>query len=136
MTTDHKQNESISYCVEELENELEEEINIENLMSEIYDSELNDSELNDSELNDSLIVSKMINYQENFTVKELLIICDYYALSKEIKQHKCNKEEIIEILVSFESETNNSDITFNRQNLWFYMNELKNDKFMKKFLLW
>ena len=126
MTTDRKQNESISYYVEELENELEEEINIENLMAEIYNSQLNDS----------LVVSKMINYQENFTVKELLIICDYYGLSKELKQHKCNKDQIIEILVSFESDTNNSDITFKRQNLWFYMNELKNDKFMKKYLLW
>ena len=78
----------------------------------------------------------MINYQENFTVKELLIICDYYGLSKELKQSKCNKEQIIEILVSFESDPNNSDIIFKRQNMWFYMNELKNDKFMKKFLIW
>ena len=79
MTTDHKQNESISYCVEELENELEEEINIENLMSEIYDSELNDSELNDS-----LIVSKMINYQENFTVKEVSkILWNLYGITRE-----------------------------------------------------
>jgi hypothetical protein len=126
MSTDAKQNESISYYVEEIENALEEEINIENLMAEIYNSELNDS----------LIVSKMINYQENFTVKELLIICDYYGLSKELKHIKCNKDQLIEILVSFESDTNNSDITFKRQNLWFYMNELKKDKFMKKFLLW
>jgi hypothetical protein len=131
MTTDRKQNESISYYVEELENELEEEINIEDLMAENLMTEIYNSELNDS-----LVVSKMINYQENHTVKELLIICDYYGLSKELKQHKCNKDQIIEILVSFESDTNNSDIIFKRQNLWFYMNELKNDKFMKKYLLW
>ena len=131
MTTDRNQNESISYFVEEIENDLEEEINIENLM----DENLMD-EIYNSELNDSLIVSKMINYQVNFTVKELLIICDYYGLSKELKQSKCNKDQIIEILVSFESDTNNSDIIFKRQNMWFYMNELKNDKFMKKFVLW
>ena len=79
---------------------------------------------------------KMINYNENFTVKELLLICDYYGFGKELKSNKCNKEEIIEILVSFESDSNNSEIVFKRQNMWFYMNELKNDKFMKKFLLW
>ena len=131
MKTDDKQNESISYYVEELENDLEEEINIENLMAENLMAEIYNYELNDS-----LVVSKMINYQENFTVKELLIICDYYGLSKELKNHKCNKDQIIEILVSFESDTNNSDIVFKRQNMWFYMNELKNDKFMKKFLIW
>jgi hypothetical protein len=126
MTIESKQNESISYYVEEIENELEEEINIENLMTEIYNSELNDS----------LAVSKMVNYNENFTVKDLLIICDYYGFSKELKHSKCNKEQIIEILVSFESDPNNSSIIFQRQNMWFYMNELKNDKFMKKYLLW
>ena len=78
----------------------------------------------------------MINYNENFTVKELLIICDYYGFAKTLKNSKCNKEQIIEILVSFESDLNNSDIVFKRQNMWFYMSELKNDKFMKKFLLW
>jgi hypothetical protein len=126
MTTESKQNESISYFIDEIENELEEEINIENLMAEIYNSELNDS----------LTVSKMLNYNENFTIKDLLIICDYYGFSKELKHNKCNKEQIIEILVSFESDPTNDNIVNKRQNMWFYMNELKNDKFMKKYVIW
>jgi hypothetical protein len=126
MTSVSKQNESISYYVEEIENAFEEEINIENLMDEIYNSELNDS----------LNVSKMLNYNENFNVKELLIICDYYGFSKELKYNKCNKEQIIEFLVSFESDPTNDDIVNKRQNMWFYMNELKNDKIMKKYVLW
>jgi hypothetical protein len=105
---------------------LEEEINIENLMAEIYNSELNDD----------LVLPKMLNYNENFTVKDLLIICDYYGFAKELKHSKCNKEQIIEILVSFESDPTNDVIVNKRQNMWFYMNELKNDKFMKKYVLW
>ena len=89
-----------------------------------------------NEFNDDLTVPKMINYHENFTVKELLLICDYYGFAKELKTNKCNKDQIIEILVSFESDLNNSDIVFKRQNMWFFINELKNDKFMKRFLLW
>ena len=126
MTTESKQNESISYCIDEIENVMEEEINIENLMAEIYNSELNDS----------LSVSKMLNYKDNFTVKDLLIICDYYGFSKELKNSKCNKEQIIEILVSFESDPTNDDIVNKRQTLWVYINELKNDKYMKKYVLW
>jgi hypothetical protein len=124
----NEQNIAISYYIEEIENKEKEnkEINIEEFMSE----------LENSEFNDDLTVPKMINYHENFTVKELLLICDYYGFAKELKTNKCNKDQIIETLVSFESDLNNSDIVFKRQNMWFFINELKNDKFMKKFLLW
>jgi hypothetical protein len=120
-----EQNIAISYYVEEIEKQENEEINIEEFMAEM-----------ENELDDDLTVPKMINYHENFTVKELLLICDYYGFAKELKNNKYNKEQIIEFLVSFESDLNNSDIVFKRQNMWFYMSELKNDKFMKKFLLW
>jgi hypothetical protein len=81
-------------------------------------------------------VPKMINYNENYTVKELLLICEYYGIAKELKAKKCNKETIIQFLVDFESNVANTEIVFKRQSLWFYMNELKNDKFMKKYVLW
>ena len=121
-----EQNITISYFIDEVENELEEEINIEELMAEI----------DNSELNDDLVFPKMVNYNENFTVKELLIICDYYGFAKELKNSKCNKEQIIEIIVSFESDPINDDIVNKRQTLWFYIGQLKNDKFMKKYVLW
>lgn len=122
----NEQNVAISYYIEEIENQEKEEINIEEFMTE----------MENNDFNDDLAVPKMINYHENFTVKELLLICDYYGFAKELKTNKCNKDQIIEILVSFESDLNNSDIVFKRQNMWFFINELKNDKFMKKFLLW
>jgi hypothetical protein len=120
-----EQNIAISYYVEEIEKQETEKLNIEEFMAEI-----------ENELDDELTIPKMINYNENFTVKELLLICDYYGFAKELKNNKCNKDQIIEILVSFESDLNNSDIVFKRQNMWFYMRELKNDKFMKKYVLW
>ena len=86
--------------------------------------------------NNELALPQIINYNENFTVKELLLICDYYGFLKEIKTNKCTKDQIIEILVNFENDPINNDIVFKRQNLWFYINELKNDKFMKKYILW
>ena len=86
--------------------------------------------------NNEMALPQIINYNENFTVKELLVICEYYGFLKEIKTNKCNKGQIIEILVNFENDPINNDIVFKRQNLWFYINELKNDKFMKKYILW
>lgn len=122
----NEQSDTISYYIEEIVNREKEEINIEEFMAE----------MENNEFNDDLTVPKMINYHENFTVRELLLICDYYGFAKELKTNKCNKEQIIGILVSFESDLNNSYIVFKRKNMWFFINELKNDKFMKRYLLW
>jgi len=77
-----------------------------------------------------------INYTLNYNVKDLLLICDYYGFAKNIKMHKCKKEEIVRNLVFFESQLENQHIVYNRKLMWFYMSELKNDKFMKKFVIW
>jgi len=90
----------------------------------------------DTILNHDLLMPQMINYNENFTVKDLMLICEYYGIAKDIKMNKYKKEMIINILVCFEANPDNSDIVFKRQNMWFYINELKNDKFMKKYILW
>ena len=105
-----------------------------------YDSEFSVDdilkEIENTELYNEIKIPQIINYHENFTVKELIIICDYYGVAKEIKNNKYNKEEIIHFLVEFENNPLNNLIVSKRQNLWFYINELKNDKFMKKYVLW
>lgn len=118
---------AISYYIEEVDNaENELDFNIEDLINQI----------DETDMEAEMTVPHMINYHENFTVKELLLICEYYGFAKDLKNNKFNKEQIIEYLVTFESDISNTDIVFRRQNMWFYINELKNDKFMKKFILW
>jgi len=127
MTSSDEQNTAISYYIEEVEqNNEENDLDIDELLNE----------LNEKVFSDDLAVPHMINYHENYTVKELLLICEYYGFAKDLKANKFNKEQIIDYLVGFESELANTDIVFRRQNMWFYINELKNDKFMKKFVLW
>lgn len=75
-----------------------------------------------------------VNYSNN-TIKELLLICHYYGITKDFKLNKCTKTQIIHILTDFEILSTNEDIVFKRKNMWFYINELKNDKFMKKYIL-
>jgi hypothetical protein len=125
--TNNENDIAISYYIEEVNNtENELDFNIEELMNEIEETDLEAE----------ITVPHMINYHENYTVKELLLICEYYGFAKDIKANKFNKEQIIDYLVAFETDTSNADIVFRRQNMWFYINELKNDKFMKKFVLW
>lgn len=91
---------------------------------------------NTNDLYNNTFVPHIVNYHENFTVKELLLICEYYNIVKEVKSNKLNKDEIIHFLVDFELKYENNDIVVKRKNLWFYINELKNDNFMKKYILW
>lgn len=77
-----------------------------------------------------------IFYQENCTVKELMLICEYYGLAKDLRTNKCNKVHIIDFLVCFETAYQNIDLVHRRRNMWYFMDELRKDKFMKKFLLW
>jgi len=76
----------------------------------------------------------VLNYNLNFNVKQLLQICDYYGIAKTMRQQKCNKDEIIMMLVDFEASEENCEIVTKRQLFWYYVNELKNDSFMKKYI--
>ena len=127
MINNDEQNISISYFIDEAENY---ETNKSQYELDILDL------LDEQHLNNDLILSKVLNYNENFNIKELLLICDYYGIAKELKHNKCNKEEIIHFLVDFESDLVNYDIVNKRQSMWFYINQVKNDKFMKKYVLW
>jgi hypothetical protein len=75
-------------------------------------------------------------YKTNYNVKDLLLICEYYGMSKELKVNKCNKDEIVFFLVDFENNQLNSNIVTKRRELWRCITMLKNDKFMKKYVLW
>jgi len=121
----------------------------ENIFFSINDKEITNNDFDLNELLMSLentdiyekneedfFVSQTLNYEVNFTVKELMLICEYYGISKDLKSNRCNKNEIIFFLVKFENEPNNEDIVSKRRNMWFYITEIKNDNFMKKYVLW
>ena len=93
-------------------------------------------EFENTEVYNDLLFPQTINYIENYTVKELLLICEYYGFAKDLKNKKYNKNAIANFLVEFEINPSNNDIVFKRKNMWVYINELKNDKFMKKYVLW
>ncbi len=76
-------------------------------------------------------VASEIDYNENYTKKQLELIADYYEISKRKKK----KAQLVEEIVIFEKEPSNYDITQRRKTLWFYMEEINNDSFLSKFLI-
>lgn len=87
-----------------------------------------------TDYDDSLL--KIKNYELNYNVKELKIICDYYGILNEAKPRRLKKLDIIQHIVMFESDNNNEDKVNERLYLWDLMEQLNNNPFMKKFILW
>jgi hypothetical protein len=105
-------------------------------LSEVIDEmERNASPEEGSTSNSDMVMDNYVAlelyYQENFTLKDLNKICDYY----EISRRKLRKDEIVQEIVLFECDPNNSEIVQKRKLLWFYVSELKNDKYFKKFVI-
>jgi len=97
-------------------------------------NELNNVDI--SSIQDDEIYLIMKDYELNFNVKQLLLICEYYGISKDIRVNKLKKQDIIEQIILFEKNMENIEITIKRKEMWYYMSELKNDKMMKKFVIW
>lgn len=76
------------------------------------------------------------SYLEEYTLKELLKICTYYGIDKNIKSAKCKKQDIIYTLAYFESLPENMEIVQKRQELWNCIAILLNDAKMKKYVIW
>tara|TARA_Y100000741_G_scaffold133637_1_gene100638 strand:+ start:134 stop:499 length:366 start_codon:yes stop_codon:yes gene_type:complete len=77
------------------------------------------------------IIAQEINYSENYTKKALEKIADYYDIPKGKKK----KEILIEEIVQFENNIENIELVFKRKKLWSYLNEIKSDKYLSKFLI-
>jgi hypothetical protein len=73
------------------------------------------------------------NIYEKYSVKDLHKICDYYGMTK-IAKYK--KMELINLIITFEEDDNNSYIVSKRRIMWAFMEELNSDNKMKKYILW
>ena len=72
-----------------------------------------------------------IDYNINFTRKELDRIADYYQIPK----RKKNKQDIVVHIILFELNVENSYIVYKRKQLWGYIKEIQEDKYLSKFLI-
>ena len=76
-------------------------------------------------------IAMEVDYQTNYLKKDLDRIADYYEISKRKKR----KEQLVEDIVLFEKDPENIEIVFQRKKLWSYVEEIKSDKYLSKFLI-
>jgi hypothetical protein len=132
--TDIKNKENITFFLNdgaECDDELMDLYKLQNELNEldIYGNSCQEPDSDD-------IFLEMKDYEMNYNVKQLLLICEYYDILKDVRANKAKKQDIIEQILLFEKNLENIEITIKRKELWYYINELKNDKMMKKFVIW
>lgn len=76
------------------------------------------------------IDSLEIKYNAQYTYNELQKICEYYDLETRL----C-KQDLIQQIVIFEKNNENIEKVYKRKKLWNYIQEIKNDNCLKKYLM-
>lgn len=129
-----KEKENINYTIEDTGSVASCSISVDELMRE-FESMSETEPLNNTKTTNNVTsdyhFSCVKDYELNYNMKQLVCIYDYYHLGN---SNKLKKTELAQLIVAFENEEENSDIVERRQTLWFYMNELKNDPYTKKFI--
>ena len=101
------------------------DITIEDLMHDIENIELNNEFILDD------FYAREINYDTNFIKKDLEKIAAYYNIQKGRKK----KGELIEEIILFEKNPDNIFLVLQREKLWSYINELKEDPYLRQFII-
>ena len=116
---------NMSFLLEE-NKQINSNITINDLIEDINNIE----DINDCfNLND--FYAQEINYDTNFTKKELEKILDYYEISKRRKK----KEQMIGEIILYEKNDENIYMVFQRKKLWGYIKELKEDTYLRQFII-
>ena len=122
-------NENVNYIVDEM---IDGETGLD-LNSFLTDFEKMDVDvLSHVEPSGDYFLAQMSEYDLNYTLKQLGMIYEYYNIGKIAK---LKKADIIQAIVVFEHDAENCEVVMRRQQLWHYLEELKADKFMKRFVL-
>tara|TARA_B100001758_G_scaffold235084_1_gene234842 strand:- start:394 stop:771 length:378 start_codon:yes stop_codon:yes gene_type:complete len=119
---------NMSYSLTETNKNTDNSVTYESLIEQVN---AESCKLDDSYLTIDDYVASELDYDSNYTKKQLEFICDYYSISKRKKR----KQDLVEEIVIFEKEPSNFDIVQRRKTMWFYIEEISNDSFLSKFLI-
>ena len=106
------------------------EIDLESLLAEVNEKH-KILETKNNHMESDIYIALELNYETNYSVKQLGQILDYYGISKK----KLKKDELIQAILLFEQDDNNIFIVETRKRLWENIQELKQDKYFSKFII-
>ena len=124
-------NKNLSYSLTETNKTPDSNVTYESLIEQVNAESSKLDDLNMDHLTIDDYVASEMDYNTNYTKKQLEFICDYYGISKRKKK----KQDLVEEIVVFEKEPSNYDIVQRRKTMWFYIEEISNDSFLSKFLI-
>tara|TARA_S200000501_G_C20660098_1_gene671500 strand:- start:475 stop:870 length:396 start_codon:yes stop_codon:yes gene_type:complete len=128
------ENSKINYSIKDT-SQTNTDISYDDLLNDVNSHEkvVNKIEYNDDFSNEYTVLS--IHYKENFLKKELERIAEYYEISLKNNRRKKKKEDLVNDIVLFEINVENTYIVERRKELWLYIEEIKSDSYLNKFLL-
>ena len=108
----------------------------ENNVNYTHDTNLDDTNLHDANLHDThihadTILALHVDYSENYNIKMLHHVCNYYHIPK----NKCKKDDLITRIIDYENNPENSYQVYNRKRYWHYIHELQQDDYFNKFVV-
>jgi hypothetical protein len=132
---------NIFFLVEDIADEkYDNSVNIDLMMNDLLkdDDESNDNPLSSLSyfIERNTFFGEDEIYYEMYTIKELMKICQYYGIAKDIKSAKCKKQDIVSTIVFFEGQPENYNIVKKRNSMWAFMKELQEDPKMRAYILW
>jgi hypothetical protein len=144
-----KMNENITFFFEDLDITEDNGLELEKMMLEFQTEEYNyDNTYGNGNDNNNFVSSSELSYfikkdfycgniefyyNEEYKLKDLMKICQYYGMTKGLKNLK--KQDIIASIIYFENIPENYEIVEKRHKMWAYMTELLEDPKMKGYLL-
>jgi len=97
----------------------------------VENEEKNNTKKNNEDQNFTAIYFLLEEEYGEFTKKELERICEYYTISKRKKR----KADLIQDIIIFEQDKLNSELVNRRIEMWYCIEQIKNDNYLKKFLI-
>ncbi len=106
---------------------------IDNHNSDHHSNDDHSNDIGNIMYNQDEILALITNYNINYSVSYLNNIMEFYNIKKKKKNMK--KQDIIDIIVDFETNLSNKNIVSKRIKLFSNFIELKNNDFFNKFII-
>ena len=128
--------DNINYILKESSQE-DNEFDISVYANEMDANEMDANEMDANELEYNYSVEELFTLYISYSVRSLTQILEYYNINKYNinNKKKLVKDEIVQLLVLFEADIDNKILVKKRRRLWDNINELQNELFFKKFIM-